>query len=195
MKKLLLFYGIVCIVALGCARVRVKVEAPNEPIKVDISMRLDIYQHVVKDINNIEDIVSGSKDKLKQNSGSFLNNFVTNAYAQDGLSPEIEGAVSRRKERHPGLLALQAKGIIGENKLGLVEIYSPQESTPELENLIKAENSDRMIIYREIAKKNNIPLEDVQKPYAKRLQQDAPVGTAIEILDEETKEYVWQIKK
>jgi len=32
---------------VGCAKVQV--QAPKEPIKVDISMRLDVYQHVEKD--------------------------------------------------------------------------------------------------------------------------------------------------
>ena len=32
------------IISLGCAKVQV--QAPKEPIKVDISMRLDIYQHI-----------------------------------------------------------------------------------------------------------------------------------------------------
>ncbi|MDD5729736.1 MAG: hypothetical protein PHN57_01210, partial [Candidatus Omnitrophica bacterium] len=55
------------ILVLGCARVRV--EAPKEPIKVDISMRLDIYQHVTKDINDIENIVTGSEGKDKKAGG------------------------------------------------------------------------------------------------------------------------------
>ena len=33
------------VAAVGCAKVQV--QAPKEPIKVDITMRLDVYQHVV----------------------------------------------------------------------------------------------------------------------------------------------------
>ena len=50
MKKIFLACCAV-VIGLGCARVRV--EAPKEAIKVDISMRLDVYQHVQKDIDEI----------------------------------------------------------------------------------------------------------------------------------------------
>ena len=92
---LILFLGLAA--GLGCARVRV--EAPKEPIKVDISMRLDIYQHVEKDIDAIENIVSGppgeqkAADKGKQ---SFLSYFLETAFAEGSLSPEVEKAALRR---------------------------------------------------------------------------------------------------
>ena len=80
---------------MACARVRV--EAPKDPIKVDISMRLDIYQHVQTDINQIENIVSGAQEKPKPKDGqSLLDHFIHSAYAQEGLSPEVEQAALRR---------------------------------------------------------------------------------------------------
>ena len=57
---LILMLGV--IFSLGCARVMV--QAPKEPIKVDISMRLDVYQHIQNDIDDIESIVSGSKEEV-----------------------------------------------------------------------------------------------------------------------------------
>jgi hypothetical protein len=90
------------VVILGCARVRV--EAPKEPIKVDITMRLDVYQHVVKDINNIEDLVSGASSAqtpADKQSRSFF--FAAAAYAQEGLSPDVEQAALRRKDRRQQL--------------------------------------------------------------------------------------------
>lgn len=68
--------GLTIIVALvlilGCARV--SVQAPKDPIKVDISMRLDIYQHIKNDIDDIESIVTGSSENTKgQGSRNFLN--------------------------------------------------------------------------------------------------------------------------
>ncbi len=71
MKKFWVILGVL-VVFFGCARVRV--EAPKEAIKLDISMRLDIYQHVTKDIDAIEDIVSGGSSKpLSGEKGSMLN--------------------------------------------------------------------------------------------------------------------------
>lgn len=179
---------------LGCARVRV--EAPKDPIKVDISMRLDIYQHVENDISAIEDIVSGSKEKSKSgNNTSFLSLVLGSAYAQESLGPEVEQAALRRRDRVPALNNLQEKGVIGENKLGLLEIRLSQQTDTKVTILIKEENSDRMIIYGSIAAKNGTSIEEVQKLYAKRLQKDAPIGTPVEILNESKGSYVWEIKK
>src|SRR3989338_15566 len=50
-------------------------------------------------------------------------------------------------------------------------------------DLVNSENSDRMIIYNALSQKNGAPLEDVQKIYAKRLQDDAPAGTPIEAMN------------
>jgi uncharacterized protein YdbL (DUF1318 family) len=191
MKKIILVAFFLA-VGLGCARVRV--EAPKEPIKVDISMRLDIYQHVAKDIDDIESIVSGAGNKEKaKNNNSWLNYLVSNAYAQEQLSPDLEAAALRRKDRRPQLLFQEQNGTIGENKLGLVEIRVGN-ADPAAADLVKAENSDRMIIYQELAKKNGVSVEDVQKMYAKRLQQDAPSGVPIESQDASTGQYNWWTK-
>jgi uncharacterized protein YdbL (DUF1318 family) len=190
------FFVVVVGMIFGLACARVRIEAPQEPIKVDVSMRLDIYQHVVKDIDSIEDIVSGPKGKMK-NGGhdSLLRGFITNAYAQEALNPEIENAALRRKERHDALASWEAKGVIGENKLGLVELKIPQNGDPAAEELIVQENKDRMLIYREVSRKNSVLVEEVQKLYTKRLHKDAPVGTPLEVFNESTKEYAWEIKK
>lgn len=190
---LLLVLGL--IISFGCARVRV--EAPKEPIKVDISMRLDIYQHIEKDIDQIENIVSGSQGKKQaesKNKQSLLDSFVTNAYAQEGLSPEIEEAALRRKDRRSELVSWQEKGVVAENKSGLVEIKMPENADAGLKELVGAENKDRMIIYQSVAKKNNTSVEEVEKIYAKRLQEDAPSGTPVEVLNETTGNYEWKIK-
>ena len=182
------------IVGLGCARL--KVEAPKEPIKVDISMRLDIYQHVTKDINDIENIVSGKEEKDKKaNSQSMLHLFAATAYAQESLDPEVEKAALSRKERRPQLVPFEEKGIVGENKSGFLEIRATQNSDASLEALVKAENNDRMIIYQLLAKKNGTSVQEVQKLYAKRLQESAPTGTPIEVSNESSGASEWTVKK
>ncbi len=179
--RLTLILLAVSILSLGCARV--KVEAPDKPIKVDISMRLDIYQHIEKDIDAIEGIVSGSKEKATagKDNQSFLGGFVTAAYAQDDLGSEVEAAAYRRRDRRDALVALEAKGVIGENKSGLLTVK--QAGDPTAAEIVNVENSDRMIIYQGVAKKNGSSVEDVEKLYAKRLQADAPSGTPIETED------------
>ena len=78
-KTLWMVIGVLVLTG-GCASVQV--QAPKDPIKMDISMRLDVYQHVSKDIDNIESIV-GSK------AMAWLGDlFVTTAYADEAtLAP------------------------------------------------------------------------------------------------------------
>jgi uncharacterized protein YdbL (DUF1318 family) len=171
------------ILGLGCARV--SVEAPKDPIKVDVSMRLDIYQHIEKDIDQIENMVTGSEKKVPvKGTQSLLGFFVSDAYAQEALSPEVEAAVAGRRDRRSMLSALEAQGIVGENRSGLVEIRNSQMAAAA-EDLVRLENQDRMVIYNSVAQKNGSPLREVQRLYAKRLQADAPSGTPIEILSED----------
>lgn len=181
------------IVVMGCARV--SVQGSKEPIKLDISMRLDIYQHVEKDIDAIEGIVSGTKDNTKAvDQHSLLGFCVVSAYAQGELGPDVEQAALRRKSRISQLYALEAKGVIGENKNGLVELRDPSEAV-SVKQLVDAENNDRMVIYKTVATKNAISLEEVQKLYAKRLRNDAPAGTPVEAVDEAGGSSQWKSKQ
>ena len=84
--KMIFLLMVFLMASLGCARI--KVEAPKEPIKMDISMRLDIYQHVQKDIDDIESIVSGSKEKAKPKDNHSLRNFfIGSAFAKISKGP------------------------------------------------------------------------------------------------------------
>lgn len=192
MKKMLIA-AMGMFLLFGCARVRV--EGAKEPIKVDISMRLDIYQHVAKDIDAIESIVSGEKKaSSKANTQSLMRYLVGSAYAQEVLDADVEKAALRRKDRKSELEAWQKQGIIGENSKGLVEMRKPGFTDPPVEPLIAAENKDRMIIYAAIAGKNGISVAEVQKMYAKRLQEDAPSGTPVEVFNSARNDYEWKIK-
>lgn len=191
MKKFIVFTA-AAIFAIGCARV--SLQAPKEPIKLDISMRLDVYQHVQKDIDSIEDIVSGSEKTSKSaDKHSFLYYFgATLAYAQDALDPQVEAAALSRKARREQVVSLLQAGKIGENRLGLLE--ARDGSDPAASQLVSSENSDRMVIYQSLAAKNNTSVEDIQKLYASRLQKDAPQGSPIETFDSSTGTYKWQAK-
>jgi len=172
----------------GCARMQVG--GTKEPIKMDITMRLDIYQHVEKDIGAIEDIVSGSDENKKApDKQSFLRILISEAYAQDGLSPKVEQAALRRKDRLPELHSLEARGVIGENKNALVEIRNSEGADSSASQILDKENADRMVIYQAVAEKNGTSVEEVQMLYAKRLQADAPSGTPVEAPDS-----AWKVK-
>lgn len=193
MTKTIFLIILFILFSLGCARVRV--EAPKEPIKVDISMRLDIYQHIQKDIDAIEDIVSGSPKETKPSQKqSLLDYFIVPTYAQEVLSPEVEQAALRRKDRLAELSSWLQKGVVGENKSGLLEIKNALTSDDYLKQLVKAENNDRMIIYESLAKKNNTSVQEIQKLYAQKLQEKALSGTPIEVFNASSGTYEWKIK-
>lgn len=185
----------VMILMMGCARVNVG--GAKEPIKLDIAMRLDVYQHVEKDIDAIENIVSGPKGTEKGKLGeehSFLSLGIRAAYAEEKLSPEAEQAALRRKGRISQIYALESKGIIGESKIGLLELRKPSQGEASVKKLIELENKDRIIICEIVAAKNNITVDEMNKVYAKRLQSDAPAGTPIEAFNKDTGSYEWKIK-
>jgi uncharacterized protein YdbL (DUF1318 family) len=159
-------------------------------------MRLDIYQHIEKDIDAIESIVLGSQEKANsQDKQSLLDYFAVSAYAQEGLDPQTEQAALRRRDRRSELVSREEKSVIGENKSGLVELRNPGASDSSLEQLIKLENEDRMIIYQAVARKNNASIDEIQKIYAKRLQKDASSGTPIEALNETSGACEWKVKQ
>jgi uncharacterized protein YdbL (DUF1318 family) len=189
MKKTLMLIMVAAAVGFGCARVNVG--GAKEPIKVDIAMRLDIYQHVQKDIDSIENIVAGDKVKTGKRPGdqSWLNFAPAEVYAQEGLSPDVELAALRRKDRRSSLDSWEARGVVGENKSGLVEIKDPKQADSLVKDLVRMENADRMIIYRSLAQKYNESLEQIQKVYAEKLSAQAPSGTPVESLNGE-----WQLK-
>lgn len=182
---------LVALIALGCARIQV--QAPKDPIKVDISMRLDVYQHVTQDIDDIESIVSG-KGAAAVGPQSRLPSLAGIAYAEEGMSSDMEQAAMRRRDRRGQIASLQAQGILGENRRALVVVRKAGSSTESTEALVRSENQDRQTIYKSIATKNGTSVEEVQKLYAKRLQQDAPAGTPIEIVDGSTGKFSWITK-
>jgi uncharacterized protein YdbL (DUF1318 family) len=118
-----------------------------------------------------------------------MNLFLQDAYAQD-LSPEVEAAALRRKSRFSEIMDYEQKGILGENRLGLLEIRGAADNT--LNQFIQDENNDRMVIYQGVAKKNGIAVAEVQKIYAQKLQGSAPQGTPIEV--SAGGKYEWKVK-
>jgi len=186
----------VMIFMMGCARVNVG--GAKDPIKVDIAMRLDVYQHVEKDIDAIENIVSGPKNEEKESprdKQSFLGFGASIAYAEEELSPEAQQAALRRKARINEVYALERKSIIGESKIGLLELRDSSQGTASVKQLIESENKDRILICEIVAAKNNITVDDLNKIYAKRLHNDAPIGTPLEVLNTATGVYEWKIKQ
>ena len=163
----------------GCARV--EVQAPKDPIKMDISMRLDVYQHVVKDIDAIENIVAGGAP-MQHAFASFL---IETAYAED-LDPAVEAAAIRRRDRRAQVQAFLAQGALGEDNRGLLSIRNSAD--PAAASASQAENSDREAIYQALASKNSTSVDEVRKVYAEKLRKQAPAGAPVQSPDG-----VWEV--
>lgn len=159
-------------VLAGCATVEVK--APKEPIKMDIAMRLDVYQHVVKDVEDIESIVEGRPGPAQTLASAFGRFWVGTAHADEGIGSDATEAAYRRRDRRAELIALEVRGTLGEANNALVTARASGDANAQA--LMSAENADRMIIYRAIAAKNGSSVQDVQKVYAERIREGLPAG-------------------
>ncbi|MBN2483186.1 MAG: DUF1318 domain-containing protein [Candidatus Omnitrophica bacterium] len=186
MVRILLVVGLLTIIA--CARVNVETA---KPLKVDINMRLDVYQHVVKDIDSIEDQVYGNQEK-KMN---FLMSW-DEAYAAD-FSQDVQQAIERRKNRIDLIEEYFQNGYVGENRNGELTIIDPglpEDLKAQILPVIGKENEDRVIIYQATARKNNVPLSDVRRIVLLDHFNRAPGGYSFEMYNEEKGVYQW-IKK
>ncbi|MFO8052707.1 MAG: DUF1318 domain-containing protein [Candidatus Omnitrophota bacterium] len=179
MRKVTFF--VFLIVLIGCARVAVETK---KPLKVDINMRLDVYQHVVKEAESIEDQIY-SNDNPQMNS--ILS--VGSVYAADDSSEAIE----RRQQRAPKIESYFNKGYIGENRNGYLKLIK-SDAPSQVKEIISGENKDRKIIYENTAKKNDAKLSAVEKIFFKDHYQRAPSGWYFEVYDSGKGEYTWQRK-
>lgn len=185
MKRLLVIF--IILILFGCAKLSVET---TKPIKVDISMRVDVYQHVVKDVESIEDQIYGNKEK--QLNFIFGSSIV---YAQD--SSNVDAAIQRRKDRASEIEGYFAKGYIGENKDALLEDISgsiPADIRARIKSLITQENKDREILHQSTAKKNSVNVSEVRKIFFQNHYKRAPSGWWFQVYDEQSASFKW-IKK
>jgi uncharacterized protein YdbL (DUF1318 family) len=154
MKKI--FIVLSAVVLLSCAKVNLQT---SQPLKVDINMRVDVYQHVAKDVESIQDQIYGKSEK-KINAISLFEE----AFAQD--QSELSAAVARRKDRKDKIWDYFSKGYIGENRDALLVVRDVSGSArTEVESAISEENRDRDIIYNATAQKNGAALDQVRKVF------------------------------
>lgn len=171
--------GLTLFVLLGCARVSIDTK---KPIQVDVKMRVDIYQHVAQDVASIEDMISSEpKAKGAEQVSLFLLG-VKEAWAQveTDYPQDVRAAIERRKARRSELISWEAKGVIGENMRGQVELVNRATADNSVAGLVEQENRDRSTIYAYVAGKNNASVDETARISAKRIQEDAPSGTPIQ---------------
>lgn len=139
-------------VLAGCTAPTVNLSTA-EPIKVDISMRLDVYSH------NKEAAVKGA-----------------------GVSPTSD-AETRRRNRMADIQNFKNSRLIGEGRDGLISIRvdTPGDDGEYVRKTVAAENEDRMAIMKAASEKGRKSLLAVQSEQAVLWQKRSFEGELIEV--------------
>ena len=111
-------------------------------------------------------------------------------YRLKTVTPSVQRALHHRKMRSHKLQALKAKGVIGENNLGYVQVFKPSswfartfKSSRQTKILARGENRDRKVIYNAIIQQNHLKLNqiaEVKREFAKIRRDRAKHGDLIQ---------------
>ncbi len=90
--------------------------------------------------------------------------------AGTGWSEDVK---ARMRERLPILVDLKARGVVGENNQGFLELLKGQT---EKQNVVAAENQDRKTIYAQIAQQTGTDIQVVGQRRAIQIAEKAAPG-------------------
>ncbi|MEA1928230.1 MAG: YdbL family protein [Candidatus Auribacterota bacterium] len=180
----------------ACTKHEISLKSPD-PIVIKLEARLDIYNHA----SEIEDMVSGDQpvkeieevteeDTDENLDGSWLKKFqfCSSAWAEP-IQPE-NAAIKSRKARYPRIEELKARGLLGENHQGYLDPRG--QISPEVKNLLQAENQDRRIIYQSLAEKQKAGIRQIEASFAQVQRDRSRPGEWIQVLKEG--KWIW-VKK
>ena len=138
----------------------------EKPIKVDIKMKMDVYQHE-------------SKEGLRK------------AEVRAPDDPE-----SARRSRLGEIQALKNSRIVGENRAGLLDIRNQPagEYGDFVRKTVESENADRRKLMDKLAKDRGVPLAEIERSQSALFRQSAFAGEWYEQADG-SGAFVWQQKK
>ena len=139
----------------GCTSIPIDV-GTKDPVKVDIAMKVDVYQHA--DPN-------GSKKTAPQ--------------------PAPTDVAKSRRNRMGEIQVLKNSRLVGESHAGALEIRTlpPGEYGDYVKTTVDAENSDRTRLIEKLAKEKNIPVSVAERQQAELFQKDAFAGEWTEVAD------------
>jgi len=185
--------------AVSLACVTINVYFPEAAIK-DLSKQIEdqVQKEAAKQPPAAETPAPPAEEKPKGGSASLLDLALgaTPAYAQDVAAPEVSSPAIRkiiesRAARVAQINSFKAQGVIGENSRALLEPrsldkLSDLKSRAQVQQLVKAENSDRETLFKEIAAAKNVDLAQlpkIQETYAATLRENARPGDWIQMPD------------
>ena len=112
---------------------------------------------------------------------AIASNAIAASYDLKTLTPEIKQALDGRRDRFDELQSLKSQGIVGENKVGYVEVLTPNDTAKAAVN---AENKDRKLIYVAIADQNDLTtnaLGTIESVFAEVQRSKAQAGDRIQL--------------
>jgi len=139
----------------GCETPTVNLST-DEPIRVEIDVRLDVYQH---------------REEGEQDTTS------------SETEPEAMDATRDRKNRLADIQTMKNNRLVGEDRNGLlVVLENPGGDYGDyVAKVVRQENQDRMAIMRQAAEEEGISLADVQARQAELNRTRAFEGEYIEV--------------
>lgn len=96
---------------------------------------------------------------------------------------DARAAAERIKDRLESIDAMKEAGLVGETAEGL--LAAREALGPRRESLVEAENEDRLIIYRAVAKQTGRSVKEVGQQRALRIAKTATEGTWLQNTDGE----------
>lgn len=141
----------------GCGGFPVHVSTPS-PLKVDISMRVDIFQHARQ-----------TGDDTAENP----------AEPEDTAKATVE---SRRRDRMPEIQRFKNSRIVGETHYGLLAIREPPPGPygERVRQVVAEENDDRTALMKALAAEHRVAVSRIEADQAALWRQRAFPGEWIE---------------
>ncbi|MBU6180106.1 MAG: DUF1318 domain-containing protein [Verrucomicrobia bacterium] len=154
----------IAFVLSGCLKpFEVNVNTP-EPIKVDLSVDVNVYQYN-----------GGEKKQAGDTAAGFRE------------------AMDRTRSRMAEIQELKNNRLVGEARAGLLSIRNRPagEYGDYVETTVAAENRDRELLMKHEAGEEDAPLEQIREEQWKHRQRKSFPGEWIEVLEEDGRNYQW----
>ena len=150
----------------GCSSIPIDV-GTREPVKVDIAMKVDVYQHADPNAGKKAAVPAAPTDVVKT-----------------------------RRNRMAEIQVLKNSRIVGENHAGYLEVRNqpPGEYGDYVRTTVDAENGDRARLIEKLAKEKSLPVADAERQQAELFRKNAFPGEWIELPDAEGK-FAWKQKE
>ena len=136
----------------------------TDPLKVDINMRIDVYQNE-----------GGEKERQVKEDKDYKE------------------VAERQRKRVQEVQMIKDYGLVGEDHRGLLAIRKDpgEEWGAYLRKTVSAENEDRLTLMRRVAKDGDRLMNDVQKEFWETKQRNAYDGEWVEMPGDRDGSYKW----